>query len=47
MVPWLSTLRLSKSENFQTFFQLFSDEDEVFLKRNNQQLCSGCSQGSS
>lgn len=39
--------QLSESENFQTFFQLFSDGDEVFLKRNNQQLCRGYSQASS
>lgn len=39
--------QLSKSDNFQAFFQLFSDEDEAFLKRNNQRLCSGYSQGSS
>lgn len=39
--------QLSESENSQTFFQLFSDEDEVFLKRNDRQLHSGYSQGSS
>lgn len=39
--------QLSESQNFQTFFQLFSDEDEIFLKRNDERLRSGYSQGSS
>lgn len=39
--------QLSKSETFQTSLQLLRDEDEVFLKRNNQQSCRGYPQGSS